>query len=190
MKRKKLLLISLSLFFFLNNSFSQGYDDIRIWKGGEAQIASEYVMFPYSLYQEIEKRNLDIYSIIPSDNDIVDVCDFMREAGYGDELQENIDEDSFFEEIGGPIELEIYLTYLYRKGKGFGVSSKNPGWESYDEWNEVRFDEKVISDIILLEEYVKENFSYGQILSWFWYCKEFYNVLIENLDLWLFIDQL
>ena len=167
-------------------SFSQTYDDIKIWKGGEFSDEATFKKFPSSLYQEIEERNLDIYSIIPDDNIIIDTCDFMREGGYGDELQEDIDEDDFFDEIGGSLELREYLTYLYRKGKGFGLSSKNPGLDNNSEWlkkifaephNAEGLNENVISNIILLEEHIKENFSYGQILSWFWYCKEFYNVL-------------
>tara|TARA_X000000368_G_C22900328_1_gene653809 strand:- start:160 stop:750 length:591 start_codon:yes stop_codon:yes gene_type:complete len=193
--KRLLLLLFIPIF-----SFSQTYDDIKVYKGGDYYIEGEYPKLeessfekiPSSLYKEIEKRNLDIYQIIPEEKIITDSYNYYYTK---EEFKECMEKDDFFGNsdnfiaLSGSVEIQTpYFANMYPLVKGFVSSAR--GFVMYDVWRKERFKEPHPSNLKLLENYLKENFSYEQMLGWHCSNKKWYNILLENLDLWSFIDQL
>jgi len=182
---EKIFLSLLICFFgFINScglntektSSNQSYDDIKIWKGGDIDSLYEgtatFEKFPPSFYKKLEERNLDIFSIIPQGNIILDNC----ENDYNEEeLQECIEDDyTYLNTSTSTGVITAYYSTLYKVVHGF---NKSINFEPHKTNHE------------LVRDYLTENYSREEMLGW-GCCKNFYNVLLENLDLWSFIAQM
>lgn len=173
--KRLLLLLFIPIF-----SFSQTFSDIKIYKGDGV-----YEKFPASLFQELEERNLDIFRIIPVDNIIIDTCEYKYNEVKLQECIEDWDSMTKVERFRLGVVL-AYWNNLYVKKSTISMGA---AFMDFGGLMKKLKDEPHKSNIELLENYLTENYTYEEMVGWTC-CKNFYNVLLENLDLWSFIEQL
>lgn len=122
-----------------------------------------------SFFKELSKRKLDIKTITPADG-ILQIKPRWEEIGQN--KYTCISEEWYSEE-----ELLFHWGVAYFTGKGIlalGNSNIEPHKTNYE----------------LTKQYLKNNFSNDELLEWYCEARTFHSVLINNLDLWSFIDQL
>ena len=124
---------------------------------------------PKSFFKELSERNLDIKTITPWDG----ILQIEPQWSYiGQDKYACISEEWYSEE-----ELLAHWGVVYFTGKGIlalGNSNIEPHKTNYE----------------LTKQYLKNNFSNDELLEWYCEARTFHSVLINNLDLWSYIDQL
>ena len=125
---------------------------------------------PKSFFKELSERNLDIKTITPADG----ILHIEPQWSYiGQDKYACISEEWYSEE-----ELLAHWGVVYFTGKGILALPMYVNSEPHKTNHE------------LTKQYLKNNFSNDELLEWYCEARTFHSVLINNLDLWSYIDQL